>query len=320
MLWLFLCMDSYEPVKAAVGCPVFMQISPAITGCAADPWPVYKSSRSSVMLTSEVPSREKENVACKQITSSLFIWRKRKGNGSVREILGSILGVSCKTWQMLSEIRSKSSLPPLQLRASWWFYFSINTIWGRRGTGYWIELESWLAKRVVLPFPWEQSQLRDWWDIMTGAQCSGWKVFHGTLLARDGSAGSEVSWGHLNFIKLGTGGELTLHQPEHTNIPLISLSRLSVQKQAVGRHKHLQSTFFVLGPHLVSNMHIQMLFFHISLLLNCWCFQAEIYTHISELWQPLCAVHKVALHLMSKKKKKILYKVPKLSVRAVQAF
>lgn len=80
---------------------------------------------------------------------------------------------------------------------------------------------------------------------MIGAQCSGWKVFHGAPLARDGSGSSEVSWGHLNFIKLGTGGGLALHQPEHTKIPLRSLSRLSVQKQAVGRQKHLQSTLLV---------------------------------------------------------------------------
>lgn len=71
-------MDRYEPMKAAAGCPVFMQMSPVITGCAADPWPMYKSPLSSIMLTSEAPSREKENVACKQITSSLIIWGKKK--------------------------------------------------------------------------------------------------------------------------------------------------------------------------------------------------------------------------------------------------
>lgn len=37
------------------------------------------------------------------------------------------LWLSCKTWQMLSEIRSKSSL------ASCWFYFSINTILRQEG-------------------------------------------------------------------------------------------------------------------------------------------------------------------------------------------
>lgn len=104
---------------------------------------------------------------------------------------------------------------------------------------------------------------------------------------------------------------LALHQPENTKIPLTSLSRLSVQKQAVGRQRHLQSTLFVQGPHLVSNMHIQMLFLHTSLLLNCWFFQAEIYTCISELCHPLCAVHKVALkficvYLISKKEKDYL--------------
>lgn len=80
-MWLFLYVDRYEPMKATAGCPVLMQMSPAITDCAADPWPRHKDvvqiPRSSIMLTSEAPSREKEKVACKQITSS-FITRGKK--------------------------------------------------------------------------------------------------------------------------------------------------------------------------------------------------------------------------------------------------
>lgn len=87
-------------------------------------------------------------------------------------------------------------------------------------------------------------------------------MFHGAPLARDGSGSSEVTWGHLNLIKLGTGRGLAQHQPEYTKIPLKSLSRLPVQKQAMGRQNHQQSLVFVQGPHLVSNTHIEMLLFH----------------------------------------------------------
>lgn len=90
-------MDRYEPTKATAGCPVFMQMSPAIMDCAAGPWPRHKDvlqiPRSSIMLTSEAPSREKEKVACKQITSSFIIWGKKNAIGERRkEISGSILG------------------------------------------------------------------------------------------------------------------------------------------------------------------------------------------------------------------------------------
>lgn len=73
-------MDRYEPMKATAGCPVSIQMSPATMDCAADPWPRHKDvpqiPRSSIMLTPEAPSREKENVSCKQITSSFIIWEK----------------------------------------------------------------------------------------------------------------------------------------------------------------------------------------------------------------------------------------------------
>lgn len=73
-------MDTCESMNATAGCPVFMQMAPAIMDCAADPWPRHKdvpqTSRSSIMLTSEAPSSEKEKMACKQITSPFIIWEK----------------------------------------------------------------------------------------------------------------------------------------------------------------------------------------------------------------------------------------------------
>jgi len=89
-------MHRFEPMKATVGCPVFVQMSPAIMDCAADPWPRHKDvpqiPHSSIMLTSEAPSREKEKVACKQITSSFIIWEKNVKEERRKEIFGSILG------------------------------------------------------------------------------------------------------------------------------------------------------------------------------------------------------------------------------------
>lgn len=83
-------------MEATAGCPVFMQMSPAIADCAADPWPRHKDvpqiPRSSIMLTSGAPSREKEKVACKQITPSFIIWEKNVIEERRKEIFSSILG------------------------------------------------------------------------------------------------------------------------------------------------------------------------------------------------------------------------------------
>lgn len=100
-------MDSYEPMEATAGCPIFTQMSPVIMDCAADPWPRHKDvpqiPRSSIMLTSEAPSREKEKMACKQITSSFIIWKKNVIEERRKEIFGSILGPAVAVLQGLSD-------------------------------------------------------------------------------------------------------------------------------------------------------------------------------------------------------------------------
>lgn len=55
------------------------------------------------MLTSEAPSRAKEKVACKQITSSFIIWAKNVIEERREEIFGSILGPAAVVMRGLAD-------------------------------------------------------------------------------------------------------------------------------------------------------------------------------------------------------------------------
>lgn len=82
-------------------------MSPVITDCAADSWPQHKDvpqiPHSSIMLTSEAPNREKEKMACKQITPSFIIWEKNVIEERRKEIFCSISGAAVAVMQGLSD-------------------------------------------------------------------------------------------------------------------------------------------------------------------------------------------------------------------------
>lgn len=182
--------------------------------------------------------------------------------------------------------------------------------------GCWVQPESWLYKGVVTALSWDGFQLRAWWELVVGADCSAWNMFHGDPNAKGrGASGiSEGSWGTQPFASWAwvEGSTAWTHRK-----PLRNPSRLQ-RNRPWAIKSYFNKPFFFMSSFNFQPPYPNAVISHTpSLLLNCWFLQAEICFPSSELCQAMCAVHKAALKHTGVfsiwKSKKAMYEVPKLS-------